>query len=917
MQSDFDKNLLNYFTDVEHLRDAFKASVAAPTLTKHLLVIHGVGGVGKSSLLRMFRLHCKSGHVPAALASGDEAKSALDILYFKSPTGEEHGWVPDLKVAGVRFAKFNATFEHYRAIQAKVDEQAKKAQDTRGRMADIAGKAASKTAETAGGALMGAALGSVIPGIGTAIGGALGGVLGGMGAEALVGWLRGFLAKPDIDLLLDPSKKLTSDFLEDIAKAAEKRRIVVMLDAFEQMTALDDWARDVAQRIHPNVLLAIAGRKLPEWNRTWQDWMAIAQVEELKPMTEEIMGQLIRRYYATMRGGEPDPVQVEAIIRVARGLPIVVTGVVQLWVKYDYDVDDFQSVKTEAIANFVDWLMEGVQSTLIPALEAAAVVRWFDQPILRAVTGLENVRDVYNELRRFPFVRTRVEGLLALHDSVREMMDENLRVQDSERYSELHKRAAMYFEKRLENATGEGRHTASNKDLRDYVIEALYHHLIADEKTGMQLVRATFGAILRQYDLTLCDEIVAMLLSIPNVSEETKLWAKFLELQVIPQRSTWENAFDGLESLLLLDLPTEMEIEARWGLGFALDYRGERERAVKEFTTAFNLSKTMSEQDWSIQAKILTRLGAVQSGLAEFDVAYQTLNEALKLARKTKSQQQIIDTLNEINYLMQKYDRFDEAEPILKEIIRLSEEISDFREQGLAHARLGEYLINKSEFSDEAREHLEKASYLLDKVEDIQSWAWANRNLGLLFMGRNEPQEALRFLEGSCEGYRKRGSSRGLFRTQVVLCECLVELSDFKKIKGLEAEMEQLDKQVALADYSSRWKATQADCQLSDFSGGEDSILQAQKNYIKSLQMAMDYNQCALLFLIADRIAKRIKWLTKNERSNDAEFILNGISQSWLGDRHSDGETFSEVENRRCTPQEGSSVIGRISSGLL
>jgi len=129
--------------------------------------------------------------------------------------------------------------------------------------------------------------------------------------------------------------------------------------------------------------------------------------------------------------------------------------------------------------------------------------------------------------------------------------------------------------------------------------------------------------------------------------------------------------------------------------------------------------------------------------------------------------------------------------------------------------------------------------------------------------------------------------------------------------------MEQLDKQVAFADYGARWKATQADCQLSDTSGGEDSLLQAQKNYIKSLQMAMDYNQCALLFLIADRIANRMKWLTKNGRPHDAKFIRDGIIQSWLRDRRNDGDTFSELENRRCSPQEGSSVIGRIDSDLL
>ena len=176
---------------------------------------------------------------------------------------------------------------------------------------------------------------------------------------------------------------------------------------------------EAAQKIHPNVLMVIAGRKLPDWRRVWSGWMMNAQVEELKPMTEDIMHQLIHRYYATMRGGEPDLVQVETIIRFARGLPMVVTSAVQLWVKYG--VEDFQSVKAEIVANLVDRLMEGVPSSLIPALEAAAIVRWFDQPILRAVLNKEDVRDVYNELRRFPFVRTRVEGL-ALHDSVREMI---------------------------------------------------------------------------------------------------------------------------------------------------------------------------------------------------------------------------------------------------------------------------------------------------------------------------------------------------------------------------------------------------------------------------------------------------------------------------------------------------------------
>lgn len=545
-----DKELSEFFTDVEHLRDWFKNAVAAPTLPKRLLVIHGVGGVGKSSLLRMFRLHCKSVSVPVALASGDEAKSALDVLTR---------WTEDLKADGIALPTFGKTYEHYRAIQAKVENESAKT-------AEKLAKGAAKTViETAA---------STIPGVGPLVG-----KLGGMGAEALVDWLRGFLTKPDIDLLLDPAKKLTDDFLADVANAANKRRIVLMLDTFEQMTALDDWARDVAQRVGQisnlpegqiknlsyGVLLVIAGRALPNWSRAWDGFIANAQIEELKPMTEEVMRELIQRYYATMRGGEPNPTQVEAIIRFARGLPMVVTSAVQLWVKYG--VEDFQSVKAEIVANLVDRLMEGVPKQLIPALEAAAVVRWFDQPILRAVLKQDDVRDVYNELRRFPFVRTRVEGL-ALHDAVREIMDENLRAQDSERHCELHERAAAYFEKRLEKTTGE--------EAERLGLALLYHRFQTDEKSGAILLQELFERVDRlgqqEIKVKLLDEAYQYRFRDP----QNAFILKYLEAR---SARDWKEREVLFRTLLDKDVNTALRAKVLRSLGDSLAFQGKSEDA--------------------------------------------------------------------------------------------------------------------------------------------------------------------------------------------------------------------------------------------------------------------------------------------------------------------------------------------------
>jgi tetratricopeptide (TPR) repeat protein len=610
MSTSYDHDLQSYFTDMEQQQIIFKGFVAAEKLPKRLIVLHGVGGVGKSSLLRMFRLYCKSEKIPVALASGDDAKSVLDVVIR---------WTEDLKGNGVKFAALSKTLESYRTIQAKVEEQVKK---SRNKAVDIASKAASKTAETAGGALLGAAIGSVIPGIGTAIGGALGGVVSGMGAEALTDWLRGFLSKPDIDLLLDPAKKLSADFIEEIAKAAEKKRMVLLLDTFEQMSALEDWVGETAQMIHPNVLVVIAGRKLPDWQRVWHGWMMNAQVEELKPMTEDVMGELICRYYATMRGGEPDPAQVDAIIKFARGLPMAVTSAVQLWVKYG--VEDFQSIKAEIVANLVDRLMEGVPSALIPALEAAAVVRWFDQPILRAVTKQEDVRNVYNELRRFPFVRTRIEGL-ALHDSVRDMLDENLRVQDSERHAELHERAAVFFEKKLEKVTGE--------EVERLGLERLYHRIRADEETGIKLFQE-MGEELTQYRLV--NRLRALLNDVNMYtleSENSRLWLDYyqarsaylegnLEIAINAYKKIDENEQGEakLKAYALCDLAKSLADEVIFQKG-----------NMQEVINLVEKSNRLFSKSDPKQVLTLLALGKASHRLGDIDTALDYFTQALNI----------------------------------------------------------------------------------------------------------------------------------------------------------------------------------------------------------------------------------------------------------------------------------------------
>jgi tetratricopeptide (TPR) repeat protein len=489
-----DSDLEQFFTDAEYACQAFEDLVSADAMPKRLLVIHGVGGVGKSTLLKMYRLSCYRRGIPVALVGAEDAPSSVDVL---------SGWADDLSRMGVKLRTFANTLDHYRALGAKVEEEAKKAKEAMRGAAEKAGKAAAKTAVEM--------VASAIPVIGP-----LAAALGGAGTEAAIDWLRGFLSKPDLDLYLDPSKRLTTDFLEDLTRAGAKQRIVLMVDTYEQITALDDWMRELTGALPDNVLLVIAGRALPAWDRAWPGWMGRAQIIELKEMTEEDLANLVQRYYAYIRGGEPDPLQVKAIVQFARGLPIAATTVVQLWMRYG--VEDFQAVRPQVVADLADRLLEGVPPAMRPVFEVAAVLRYFNVESLQALLEEGSTGELYAELRRWPFIRPRREGL-AVHDTMREVINEALLVRAPARLRTLHEQAAAYYEAWLEKATGGERERL--------ILERLYHHVCADEEVGIQQFQEIAEKLV-QYWLT--DRLRALLNDADTYTlerETSRLWREY------------------------------------------------------------------------------------------------------------------------------------------------------------------------------------------------------------------------------------------------------------------------------------------------------------------------------------------------------------------------------------------------------
>lgn len=636
-----DAQLEVYFTDMEHLQNLFQGLASAPSLTRRILFIYGVGGVGKSTLLRMFRLFCKHQSIPVGLISAEEIKSSIDVL-----ANLTEGLAQD----DVRLPKFSSTHRHYRAIQAEIARKGQKIEGTTAKLGKVTAKTLVQMAASA------------IPVVGP-----LAGTLGSMGMEAFVDWLRGFLSQSDIDLYLNLVKPLTDDFLTDVAKAAARRRLVLILDAYEQMEALDTWVRDWVRALHFNTLTIIAGRTFPSetWELGWPGWMARAYVEELEPMTDDALSTLVRRYYGVIQGEDPEPAQAEAVVRFARGLPLVATTAARLWASYN--VKEFQAVKAQVVADLVDRLLEAVPESLGQMVEAAAVLRWFDQTVLRAVLGVKVSDAKYKELQHFPFVRPVMTGKLAVHDVMREITEENLKMQDPGRHRTWHERAAAYFEQSMAEADREERELL--------FLERLYH-LIQGGKESLAITESqTLIKISLGYYRRLFAESVIALLDQCLQQQRNRRWLVYLQywvsllnpsiekqvaeattLATILGKSDLDPRLRALIPIALGDVPTEANIspdkriklleeamgsgllspqetaEGHLYLAHIFREKGEWQRSIESFRQAVQRYRTQGDPSGEIWA--LERLSHTFVLVGNWNNAIEWAKKALALSRQ-------------------------------------------------------------------------------------------------------------------------------------------------------------------------------------------------------------------------------------------------------------------------------------------
>ncbi|WP_189038331.1 hypothetical protein [Streptomyces daqingensis] len=430
-----------------------------------LFHVHGLGGVGKTTLLRYWEhLARDSGAVTARV--GDEVHSAVEAM--EAVAGQ-------LEKQGRPLKKFTKQAGAYRRRRHELETSQDGFPSPSGQRED-GGPGGSPAASLSSAVVtqIGLAGLGLIPGVG-GVANALDPQQAALGTEKLRSALAGrFRSHEDLRLVLTPVDVLTPVFLAELSEAAERSsRVVLFFDTFERTAPLlERWLRDITLdsrhgTLPVNVQTVLCGQGRLDRD-CWGGVLDLVQQVPLEVFTEDEARQLLAAHDVT------DQQVVDVILDLSGRLPAWVAALGQARPLGPGAVGD---PADSAVERFLKWETDSDRRRT--AL-ACALPRQLNEDLYRLLAP-ESLAGEYAWMRGLTFV-SGDNGHCRYHDVVRTAMLRLQRAQSPMRWEAQHTLLARaHREKRraLEPAL-EAAGLWKDPAWRQARLEEIYHGLCAD-----------------------------------------------------------------------------------------------------------------------------------------------------------------------------------------------------------------------------------------------------------------------------------------------------------------------------------------------------------------------------------------------------------------------------------------------------
>jgi len=500
----------------------------------HVLIVHGIGGIGKSTVASRF----------SGLASEDAGQGMCTVIKLDWATVRglepaEFGVQP-----GPSFESILNELERECSYSEIVSRHLAEFRRLRRRLADIDAKVDRAAAGLADPGLPHTALGLSAGVIASVLkAGEMVGVppglselaqAAGVAADALPtlrkdfdSWLRARLGSDDYQLFAHRSDALASAFGRGLAAATSRRPVVLILDTYEIIAAAGPWLRVVTRGSGPRVVWVLCGR-LAGSPIDWPSDLDLysserpgGRVNELSAFRKDVPGnrlhvfelgafdvETLRGYLAEVAPERPaDHDQLARLFAVTAGVPLAVRIAAYLW-KRGLPIDviadpvpissDQRTVVTAMTERFLRHLnTEGSASPDLDKINGMALALYPDDvDLIAALWGTDHVVESFESLaQRHDFV---LAGRFRLHDTVRAFLLRYL-LEPFRRHQvrALNQRAVDLLERRLirhhQHLPTLERRMSDARWVPD-LLALVWHRFWVDQQSGWATLLAAFPA---------------------------------------------------------------------------------------------------------------------------------------------------------------------------------------------------------------------------------------------------------------------------------------------------------------------------------------------------------------------------------------------------------------------------------------
>lgn len=235
---------------------------------------------------------------------------------------------------------------------------------------------------------------------------------------------------------IEPTAQALGAAIAHAVSAGGPARLVLMLDTFERIAGLEEWARvNLLDLLPAGTVVVLAGRAGPP--AAWRAdplWGSLLEVVPLRGLTDPEAVELLGRV------GVTDD-RRHALASLAHGHPLALVLLGDIVARSsDTELPTSITERPDLLAGLLERIVDDAPSSdHRQALDIAAMTRSTTRGLLRHMVGPDDADGLFEWLRDRPFVEELDDGLRP-HELAREVLEAELRRTDPERYADLHHR---------------------------------------------------------------------------------------------------------------------------------------------------------------------------------------------------------------------------------------------------------------------------------------------------------------------------------------------------------------------------------------------------------------------------------------------------------------------------------------------